>query len=242
MNCEELRQQLPDYALGTVTEIEAAADRRHLRGCGGCRDEAARLDEGVGMLANVHQTDPPPELRDRVMSVLAEEWQETVAPRMARRWFLRPLALAAAVALLVGALAFGSVAQWNASRFHEDALSYENFLHSLGGRAVRVAELRPAAGTQFDGSAIFYDSDKGQSWVLVLFTAPGWNGQIDVTLTGSGGRTIPLHQATPDEEGQVSTWLVTSADISGFTGVRLTAPNGKVLATGSTTGESSLSS
>ena len=43
MKCEDLRQQLPDYTLGTISETETAAVRRHLRGCAACRAEADKL-------------------------------------------------------------------------------------------------------------------------------------------------------------------------------------------------------
>ena len=51
MSCEEIQAQLPDYTLGTLSETEAAAVRRHLRACTGCRLEARTLDEGVAMFA-----------------------------------------------------------------------------------------------------------------------------------------------------------------------------------------------
>ena len=66
MSCEEVRAQLPDYTLGTLSETEAAAVRRHLRACSGCRLEARTLDEGVTMFAGAaHAMDPPPDLKAR---------------------------------------------------------------------------------------------------------------------------------------------------------------------------------
>src|SRR3989442_7869738 len=142
MSCEEVREQLPDYSLSTLSDIETAAIRRHLRGCTACRTEAEKLDEGVALFGSVaHAMDPPADLKPKVMSVLAEEWAETSTFRTGlRRIGLRSwLAVAAVAVILAGALTWGTIAQSNAGRFQADALSYRQFLHSLGGRDVRTA-------------------------------------------------------------------------------------------------------
>src|SRR5580765_344125 len=123
MTCEQVLQLLPDHAMGTLSETEEAAIRRHLRGCGGCRADALALDRGVAMFASAaHVADPPPELRNRVMTALQEEWvdadraREASAANDARthgRWTggraLRWAAVAAVVIGLIGALSWGSV-------------------------------------------------------------------------------------------------------------------------------------
>src|SRR5947208_7718459 len=89
MRCEEVRELLPDHALGTLDEVQATSVRRHLRGCGACRSDALALDRGVAMFASAaHELEPPAELRQRVMDVLDEEWAETPA-RPGRRSFRR---------------------------------------------------------------------------------------------------------------------------------------------------------
>src|SRR6266545_6546150 len=135
MSCDEVRAQLPDYALGTLAEIEAAAVRRHLRGCAGCRSEAATLDEGVALFASsAHEKEPPPELRDRVMTVLTEEWSETPSPQHLRPGVVSRWPAMAAAVIVIAAVAFAVVSQVNARGFRSDALSYRQFLHTLGGR------------------------------------------------------------------------------------------------------------
>jgi hypothetical protein len=236
MSCEEVREQLPDYSLSTLSDVETADIRRHLRGCTACRTEAERLDEGVALFGSVaHAMEPPPELKPKVMSVLAEEWTETPASRAGLRgvglgtW----LAVAAVAVLLAGALTWGAVAQSNAGRFHADALSYQQFLHSLGGRDVRTATLAPRSMQVIEGSAVLYDSDKGQSWVLVMARAPGYSGSLDVALSSADGRTIAMRPIQVDADGTGSSWLVTAADISKFRTVRLMDATGRVVASGS---------
>jgi hypothetical protein len=235
MSCEEVRAQLPDYALGTLPDMEAAAVRRHLRGCAGCRAEAATLDEGVALFASsAHQTEPPPELRDRVMAVLAEEWSETPEPRrrlprMMSRW----PAMAAAV-ILIAAATFSAVSQVNARGYREDALHYRELLHALGGKDVRVTRLQPAQSVTLEGSAIVYDAEQGeQSWVLVLARAPGFPEEVTVSLETPGGRSIsiPFHLKF-DQDEDAWTGFTTSSDLSSFHRVVLTTPGGRVVASG----------
>lgn len=234
MNCEEVRDQLPDYALGTLSEVETAAVRRHLRGCAGCRTEAAGLDEGVGMFASAaHDVEPPPDLQPRVMGVLAEEWAEA-APRPRRAEALRRHAAAAAVAaLLAGALAWGGVAQSNATRFHADATSYRQFLQALGGRDVRTATLRSTSSTVIDGSVVLYDSNEGQSWALVFARVAGGGDQLTAVLVSRTGQriTIPFPiKLDPDGDGW--TIMVTANDIRAFNRIQLTRADGSVVASG----------
>ena len=240
MNCETVRELMPDYALGTLSEIEAAAVRKHLRGCATCRADAMKLDEGIALFSAVaHASEPPPELKGRVLSVLAEEWAETPAPKVRRSGLFHGWpAIAAALVILAGALTWGGVAQSSASRNGQDATSYRHFLAALGGKDVRVGSLisaRPSLA--LEGSAILYDSDRGQSWALVLIRAPGLDQQLTVTLVGSDGRTIRLpFPIKLDEDGDGSGWLVTAVDLSSYSRVRLTAPDGSLIATATAVG------
>jgi hypothetical protein len=233
VRCEESRQFLPDHVLGTLSETESAAVRRHLRACSSCRGEAAELDEGVALFARAaHAAEPPPELKNRVMAVLEEEWAETSArPQKApRRLTMGWQAVAAILLVLAGLATWAGVAQRNATRFHEDANNYQAFLGALGGRDVRVGQLEASSGLTLEGSAVMYDSDRGQSWLLVLARAPGFAESVTVKLEGLG-RTIKLPFPMKfDPDGEGSAWLVTSADISHFDQVVLTDARGQVIA------------
>ena len=79
---------------------------------------------------------------------------------------------------------------------------------------------------------MLYDSDRGQSWALVMAHAPGYSGSLNVVLSAANGRTISLHPIELDANGEGSTWLVTAADISSFRVVRLTDATGRLLAAG----------
>ena len=76
--CEETRERLPEHVLGTLDETTDLAVRRHLRGCAGCRTEMGALGDGLALFAQAaHDAPPPPELQDRVLSQLADEWRDT---------------------------------------------------------------------------------------------------------------------------------------------------------------------
>jgi hypothetical protein len=104
---------------------------------------------------------------------------------------------------------------------HEDAQAYRTFLSALDGEDLRVAALDGAGTQEFEGSVVVYDSSGGQSWVVVLARAPGWEGrQANVTLL-AGDRTIDLRPMEFGPGGEASTWLATTADLTRVDGIRL---------------------
>ncbi|MGH2572956.1 MAG: zf-HC2 domain-containing protein [Actinomycetota bacterium] len=233
MRCEAVRHQVPDYVLATLPDTEMAEVRRHIRGCAACRKEARHLDEGVAMFADAsHSADPPADLSGRVMSVLEEEWREEAPSRYRpRRLLARLPAVAAVVALLVGALTWGVVGQANTNRFREDALAYQEFLEVLGGTDVRVARLVAAPGSPVEASAVVYDSTREMSWVYIQVHAPGYRDDIHATISSHSAGSIELREVEL-LNGAGDTWLVTPRDISTFQTIRLTSPDGELLASG----------
>jgi len=236
MKCDAVRQQLPDYVLGTLSETETAAIRSHLRGCASCREDATELDQGVALFAGAaHVAEPPPDLKERVLAVLEEEWSEPATPTTRRRhgFHVAAQAMAAALIVLAGVGAWAGVAQNNANRFREDALAYRRFLGALGGKDVRAGTLVASPGVTLDGSVALYDSDKGQSWIMVLAHATGFSDPVTVTLQAPGGReiTVPFPLKF-DASGEGWTAMVTGANVSSFNHIVLTGANGRVVAQG----------
>lgn len=245
MGCDEVREQLAEHLLGTLDPETDARVAGHLRGCGSCRAELAALSDGVTTLAQAaHDVEPPPELRDRVLGVLADEWGEGEVPSLAehrarRRPPLARIALAAAaVVVLAATLSWGVLAQRRADQYEAAAAQYTGFLDVLGGQDVRFGNLEPSGSQEVQGSAVLYDSKVGQSWALILVRAPGLQGEAPVTLSSStGGHTIEMHPLTFEGGGEASTWLVTSSDLTPFDHVTITGPDGQPLATAVVKGE-----
>jgi hypothetical protein len=232
VTCDEVRDQLGDHLLGTLDEITDAAVRSHLRSCGGCRRELAAMAEGIETFSRAaHEVDPPTELRDRVLGAIAEEWSEATPRAGTRRPVRTWIASAVAAVAVVASLGWGMSQARVADRYEESATKYEAFLHALGGKNVRVGVIEPAGSQDVDGSAVLYDSDVRQSWVLILVRAPGMTGQANVEMSSTTGRTIELRPLEFSDGGESSTWLVTSANLQPFDRVTITSPGGTVLAT-----------
>jgi hypothetical protein len=232
MTCEEVRERLPEYALGTLDDTTDMAVRRHLRGCAACRREMTALSEGVSLFAMaVHDRTPPEELKGRVTTALAEEWtdaqQSQAAARPRRSW----IAAVAAAAVLVAALSWGAVEMRHASTVSAQASSYQNLLSKLGGKEFRVGSLQPAPGRTVDGTVVAYDSSHYQSFVAVFLRAPGVSGDAKAVLTSPDGRSITVTPVKIGDDGSGAAWLVTPTDIQSFDHVVVTAPDGSTLAT-----------
>jgi len=217
MTCDDVRDALPEHILGTLEPETDDRVRSHLRGCGACRAEMHALGEGLGSFARAsHDRQTPPELRERVLSVLVEEW--SAAPAAPGRDRRHPIVASLAAAAVVAALAWGVTATVRLDRAQDAAAKYEAFLATLGGEDVRVGALSaPDPRSSIQGSVVIYDSNVGQSWVLVLCRAPGWTGTANVTLVSRSGETIDLpHPMEFGEGGEGSAWLVTSSDLERF--------------------------
>lgn len=236
MTCDEVRELLPEHLLGTLEGPEDLEVRRHLRGCGGCRTEMTALSEGVDWFAlAAHDRPPPPELHDRVLTTLEEEWRDTGEARPDGRR-MRWLGWAAAVVAIALTLTWGLSQTHRANIASADAESYRTVLSTLGGKEFRVGTLESQIAHPLEGSVVLYDSHQGQSWGIVLVRAPGVSGKAAVTLSttdgsGEGGTTIDAGTLEFQPDGDAATWLVTSSDLTSFDHVTVTADDGTVLAT-----------
>ncbi|WP_067813536.1 zf-HC2 domain-containing protein [Actinomadura kijaniata] len=110
--CAWARNALGVYVLGAIDPAERSRVEAHLAECPACRDEVAALAALPALLGRVDERQieemagPPPELLE---SLLAEAAAEERRRRRALPWI--PLAVAACVLLVVGALFGGFVLQ-----------------------------------------------------------------------------------------------------------------------------------
>src|SRR5262249_12227558 len=161
----------------------------------------------VSFARAAHDGTPPPELKDRVMTVLQQEWQNRAAQEPAAaqrgRWIAWAAGVAAA-ALVVATLVWGGSQAHRANLASEAAASYGRLVHTLGGTEFRIGTLRPGTTQPVDGSVVMYDSSHGQSWAMVLVRAPGMTGTADVSLEARDGRTIDLRELEFQPGGDAS--------------------------------------
>jgi len=167
------------------------------------------------------------------MTTLEQEWTDARTQQPASRrspWFAR----AAALVAIVAALGWGLSQTQRANVSAEDAASYRTVLATLGGKEFRVGTLDPKVAHPFEGSVVLYDSHQGQSWGIVLVRAPGLSGTATVTLStgeGANATTIDAGRLEFQPDGDAATWLVTSADLTPYDHLTITADDGTVLAT-----------
>jgi hypothetical protein len=235
VTCDEVRELLPEHLLGTLEGPEDLEVRRHLRGCAGCRTEMTALSDGVEWFARAaHDRTPPPELHDRVMTILEQEWRDADMQRPDTHR-IRWLGRAAAVVAIAAVLGWSFTQANRANIASADAQSYRKVLATLGGKEFRVGTLESQVEHPLDGSVVLYDSHEGQSWGIVLVRAPGVTGTATVTLSRSDGSgaspTIDAGTLKFQPDGDAATWLVTSSDLTQFDRLTITAEDGTVLAT-----------
>ena len=69
MTCLEVRELLPEHAIGVLGELEHERIQRHLQTCAGCRKEAGDLVQAASTLAFALAPAPMPDsLGDRVVA------------------------------------------------------------------------------------------------------------------------------------------------------------------------------
>jgi putative zinc finger protein len=236
MRCEEVRDLLPEHLLGSIDEAADARIRRHLRGCGECRSERLRLEEGVAALSfATHEAVPPELLREHVLGVLQQEWRapegsepprRQASPAPMWRWLS-----AVAAALLVVAVAWGAVQTRHAQQTSADAASYQALLATLGGREFRLGELHPTADSSgVSGTVLLYDGvGRWNSWGIVLARSDADLTDARVLLVGPNGDSKELPPLR-FSAGEASSWLVTHESLTDYDELVIVGRDGSVLA------------
>lgn len=230
--CEAVRPLLPDFVLRSTGDPDHLEVRRHLRGCGACRRELHALRDGLAVFGSTLERPPPPELHERVMTVLSEEWSEAEEGRRAspipRGW---RVAVAASLALALLAGAFGLIQLGRARDEAADAASFRTLLATLGGTGFKVGTLEPSTTTPVEGSVVAYESSKDQSFVVVFVRTPELTGQGSLLVSRSDGTAWDPGPIEFDGDGDAAVWWVTDRSIESMTGLTVRAPDGSRLAT-----------
>jgi anti-sigma-K factor RskA len=189
-----LRDDLAAYALGALSDSEADAIEAHLAGCRECAAYLRRLWPAVDALAtSVPQLEPPPALRDRLVTAVREEARRLAAagaggaaPGRARspwRWIVaRPAAALAAGALLVAGAAVGYA------------------VHGGGSTARSVIPVRSMPGAGGRVTASFMEVD-GQGMLRVRHAPPLRHGHVYEVWTERGGRMRAASTFVPRRDG-----------------------------------------
>lgn len=103
MNCTEIRESMPDMAVGLVEP--SAATLQHLQACAACATQLQELRQTMALLDEWEAPEPSPYFDTRLQARLREEKaaESARASRERFAWLPRPaLAIAAALLIAVG--------------------------------------------------------------------------------------------------------------------------------------------
>jgi hypothetical protein len=210
--CEEIRELLPELALGILGGEERARVLEHLTGCGDCTAELAVLSRAAdGLLTLAPQEEPPVGFEERVVSHLRRERPRRRAPRI-----VAMLAAAAAIA----AIAAGSVYALTGNDRHL-ASYYRGVLGVAHGHEFAAARLDTQEG--IEGGQVFTYEGK-PSWVFVVVRGAVRDGMY--TIVGElNGSDVMLGRIKVD--GGDGDWGgTTRIKTTDLTGIRLLAADG----------------
>jgi len=97
MNCQELRERMPEVAAG-FGEL-TAEESKHVESCGGCAEQLKSMRQTMAVLDEWQTPEPSPYFDVRLRARLREEMAKPQAGWL--QWFRRPV-LAAALTVLMG--------------------------------------------------------------------------------------------------------------------------------------------
>ena len=250
MTCLEVRELLPEHAIGVLGELEHERIQRHLQTCAGCRKEAGDLGQAASTLAFALAPVPVPDgLGDRVV---ARVRRAAGAPGTRRRARTATVALVAA-ALVFASLGWGAVMAGRAERFadraaqaqREQAIAIEHFQQVLGNvipggslsdNETHIGQLAPVAGGTGGGFALQLVSPRILDFVMVIV-----NGLDDpsvlplrVQLVNDRGRVLRAGRIDAlDANGGAEVYhQFRTQGLGGFTTVNVVDPAGRAVLTG----------
>jgi hypothetical protein len=97
MNCDEIREKMPDVAAGLTAAT--TDESKHLASCAACAGKLAEFRQTMALLDEWQAPEPSPYFDVRLQARLREEMAKPQAAWF--QWFRRPM-MAAALTLLVG--------------------------------------------------------------------------------------------------------------------------------------------
>jgi hypothetical protein len=239
MGCAEVRELLPEYAVGTLDAPSRTRIEEHLAGCAGCRKEADELAEGATALAlALPAPRPPGKLEDRVV--------EAIRDRSDSRPRRRALLLAAAVAALLVSASIGwglaiagrdepGSGTATAAEARRTLRGFQAIMVDVGGAVeLETARLRSPRGGPAGGGATRYAStqQEGDSLVVVVGGLRPDRGPFTVILR-SGGAMLNVGTLEQVSDGQLGLAEAFTRDLSGFGGIMVEGPDGRRVLSGS---------
>ena len=187
-SCAEIRDLIPELAVGVATGEERAAALQHLSRCVDCRHELERMSEVADeLLLLAPEREPPPGFESRVL--------ERVMQRKSRRW--RPVAIAVAAAILLSALSAAAVYR-TGDRDRRLAAQYERVLERFDGEYFQTAWLE---GSPSGAKGQVFGYQGSPSWLFVIVPGEERPNTYVVTLETRSGERLALGSVSVDADG-----------------------------------------
>jgi hypothetical protein len=184
LSCAEIRELLPELALGIADGKDRALVLEHTGGCEECRREL----EELSMIANdlvalAPPREPPGGFEGRVL----ERLRLGRAARRPRRRAFRRLGLAAAVAAAVAVTAVVMTLSYSSDR--RLASQYRAALHGAHGQYFQSARLRAADG-RLVGNVFGYQGSP--SWLFYVLDGRYNRGLYREQIVTRAGKSVTL--------------------------------------------------
>ncbi|HEV3475661.1 MAG TPA: zf-HC2 domain-containing protein [Actinomycetota bacterium] len=187
----EVRELLPEVALGIASGRDRARALEHMAGCLQCRTELEELSgiaDELLFLAPVQQ--PPVGFESRAIQSMSAGG---ALPRRERTWLrVRQLLAAATVGLFAALLALGF--EYAVSREdREFAGFYRRALEHAEGSYFGALELHDPAG---EPSGLVFAYEGKPSWVFLVVDADDGSGTYRIELQTEDGASLALGETT----------------------------------------------
>jgi hypothetical protein len=252
VNCLDVREQLPEFAIGVLPAQEHAAVERHLAWCAGCRKEAGELGAAAATFAfTLPAAEPPDGLADRIVAAIR---RAAGAPGSRRR--LRTVVASTVAAMVaVAGLGWGAVMAGRAERFADRAAianqrrvdDLERFRKALALRGLGsglpvdqtyLGQLAPVSGSQVGGgAALQLVSPTKLDFIMVIVNGldPSTAAlPYQVVVRNESGLTLKAGRISAlDKDGGAEVFHeFADKDLTGFTSVIVTDATGRVVLRG----------
>jgi hypothetical protein len=248
VNCLEVRELLPELALGVLAPEDRERVERHLQWCAGCRKEATDLGSGAATFAFALEPARVPQgLGDRVV---ARVRRAAGAPRTPRRARMAAAAVVAAM-VAVASLGWGAVMAGRADRFAEraeraerqQAEALERFQRILAGvipgqelpdDQTYLGRLAPPAGGGGGGAVLQLVSPTILDFVMVIVSGlepADASMPYRVQLVNAGGEVLRagLIEELDADGGAEMFHQFKTADLTGYTAVNVVDATGELV-------------
>lgn len=252
MTCLEVRELLPELAVGVLSPQEREGVERHLQWCAGCRKEATDLGSAAATLGFALEPAPVPQgLGDRVVGRVRRAAGAPGTPRRAR------MAAAAVIAAMVAvaSLGWGAVMAGRADRFaeraeraeREQAAALERFQRIVAGvipgqelpdDETHMGRLTPVAGGSGGGAVLQLVSPTILDFSMVIVSGldPADTAALPYRIRLVDARGDVLRAGLIDEldaDGGAEVFhQFKSSDLTGYTTVDVVDSEGEVVLSG----------